>query len=336
MMNYTTLKELLPPNGHVYITGHVHPDGDCVGATLGLYNILKEDGITATVLLEEQPKTYEYMAGFDKILTLDLYNQKKEGILSKPAGLIVMDSGDLSRIEPFKELFDHASLTINIDHHHSNTHFGMHNYVDAYASSTCEMVGLMIESYKEQPLRPLTQDVATCLYTGIIYDTGVFKHSNTRKETHLVASSLVDTGIDFTDLVNRLYFTRTRKSIKATELAYRNMSIVSEFPIITTYLSYEECQEYGLSKSDTEAVVNLILEVDEVSISLFLLEMEPGVFKGSLRSQIDVDVCSVAMLHGGGGHKKAAGFTIEGQLEDITEIIVKEICQAYERDYKRI
>jgi phosphoesterase RecJ-like protein len=331
-MTINELLNILPSGEHVYITGHVHPDGDCLGACLGLYQVLKNNQIDVTVILEERPEVYNYLSGFSAIKNYIDFQQKSAEILASSYTLIVMDSGDLTRIEPIQNLFDHATRTINIDHHESNNRFAMFNYVDTKASSSCEMVGLLI-GLKEGDKRHLTFELAECLYTGLIYDTGVFKHSNTRYETHIIAAHLVDMGINHTWITNHCFFTRNLKAVKATSIALNKLEMYLDNKIATTLISAVDLEEHHLVKDDTEAIVNILNEIKDTYASVFFLELEPNNYKVSLRSNSLINVCSVAQKFGGGGHIKASGCSVKGSKAEVIENVLKELELEYRRNY---
>lgn len=330
-MKINELISLLPADEHVYVTGHVHPDGDCIGAALGLYQLLVNNR-NVRVILEERPESYSDLSGFSHIMTYDEFQSQKEAILKETYSLIVVDSGDLSRIEPIVDLFHNASTTVNIDHHDSNTYFADYNYVDTKSSSTSEMIGLMM-GLLDGDRSYLTKAVSDCLYTGIIYDTGVFKHSNTRQETHLVAGHLVSMGIDFTDKINRMYFTRSPKNVKALQIAINNLTFENEGRIAMTVIGYEELIKESLSKQDTESVVSFLNEIEGPLASAFLLELKPGSFKGSFRAKDYMNVCNVAKVFGGGGHIKASGCTIEDSLDRVKTRVLKEMEVEFQRHH---
>lgn len=331
-MKLNELISILPKDEHVYITGHVHPDGDCLGASLGLYQVLQNNNIDVTVILEERPEVYNYLSGFSAINDYFEYSNKKSEILNSRYTLIVMDSGDLTRIEPIVELFDNASTTVNIDHHASNAYFADYNYVDTSSSSTCEMVGSLI-GLTDGDKTQLTKEISECLYTGLIYDTGVFKHSNTRFETHIVAAYLVETGIDHTWITNHCFFTRSLKAVKATNLALSNLEMSENNKMVSTVITVEELDKYHLVKSDTEAIVNILNEIEGVLASVFFLELEPNHFKVSFRSNSEMNVCEVAKIFGGGGHIKASGCSVTGKVSEVKEKVLKELDHEYQRNY---
>lgn len=330
-MKINEMIQKLPKSDEVIITGHIHPDGDCIGSTLALSLVLEKYGYRTRVVLEERSTIYSYLPGFETIKTYEeFFGLSPEGIEGS-FSMIVMDSGDLSRIEPMRSVYERASLRIDIDHHDSNTYFGDYNIVDVKASSTCELVGLLIEVSDENSV--LNHDIATCLYTGIIYDTGVFKHSNTRKETHLVTSALVAQGIDFNFMINHLYFRRSKKSIVANKIALMNIEFHDAFKGVSTVISNNDLMQNQLIKSDTEMIVSMLNEIEDTFTSVFFLEVREGEFKVSFRSSSKMNVCEVAKQFEGGGHIKASGCTVFGEFTEVKEKVLKELLSEYKRNY---
>lgn len=178
----------------IYLVGHEHPDGDCIGATLGLAMLLEKCDVSCRVLLKDPPTGYNHLPVDEWV---------DETIPEEIDLLISLDTGDLERLGIFAVLSARAKEVINIDHHASNTHFGDINFVDEYASSTSEMVYNMIDIDGI-----LNKEIAKALYTGIIYDTGAFKHSNTKPSTHHAAADLIRFGIDYTSMINKMFFLR--------------------------------------------------------------------------------------------------------------------------------
>lgn len=333
MKVYTEILSYLPMDEYVYLTGHIHPDGDCVGATMAMYHLLKASGYKPLVFLEYQQDVYQYIPDYNCVVSLQDYLENQENYTTKNYSMIVMDSGDLTRITPFVELFNKSQRTINIDHHASNTAFADINIVDIKASSTCEMIASFIglnRTMEKQTI--LTPGIASALYTGIIYDTGVFKHSNTRFDTHIIAAHLVDSGINYTEITNRLFFTRSKKSLKAMEIALQELKTYKESHITTTVIDQSIMEEFDLTKDNTEGLVNMLIEIENAKIAAFILETKPGKFKVSLRSNSDIDVCAIAKIFGGGGHVKASGCTLAGNKNDVYNKVLKELYKAYERN----
>jgi phosphoesterase RecJ-like protein len=189
--------------------------------------------------------------------------------------------------------------------------FGDYNYVDAEASSTSEMVFQMVEDFSVMDV-----DIAKALYTGILFDTGGFKHSNTKPSTHLAAAKLISYGFDFSELIHNLFDMKPLKAFKAQGLAFERALTYMNERILVSYLNMEDYKNLDIEKSDTESIVHYMNNVDGVEVAVFFYAIDADTYKISLRSKGIVDVCKVAINFGGGGHQKASGASIKAPLEE--------------------
>jgi len=295
----------------IYILGHVNPDGDCIGATLALAMLLNKKGYNAKILLKDIPSTYNF-------LPLNDWVTDKEP--NKMDLMLVLDSGDATRLGDFQPWADKAKMIVNIDHHVSNTNFGHFNHVVSTASSTSEIIYDMIEDSSL-----LDIDIAMSLYTGIIYDTGVFKHSSTTEHTHEVAAKLIAFGFDFTEIINKLFAYKSLIGLKAQSKAIENIQLYSSDKIAVTYLTRYEIQTLNATKKHTESIVQMLNEIENIECAVFIYETDLNEHKVSLRSKGHIDVCEVAKRFGGGGHVKASGFSLEGHLSSVIQKIISVI-----------
>lgn len=310
-MKLSKIAKIAKEYDHVHLIGHVHPDGDCLGATLAMCMLLERLDVKATVLLEESPLGYEYLP----MATYISHDIPEECEL-----LITLDSSDIERLGKFGSLIEGAKRIINIDHHFSNTLFGDDNIVDAKASSTCELLYQLIDDKSI-----LDRSIAEALYTGIIYDTGCFKHSNTTDLTHTTAGALIQYGFDFTWIINHMFFEKPFKTYKAQGLAYARLMVLEEGKVAISYLNLEDFQKLELVKAHTESIVQYMNEIAGVEVALFFYEIEEGLYKVSLRSKGQVDVCLVASKFGGGGHIKASGASLSGSIDEVIEAVMDEV-----------
>lgn len=317
-MKLSTLAALARNHEQVHIIGHTHPDGDCVGATLGMVMLLAKEDVEATVLLEEKPESYQH-------LPMERYIQTEKP--DQVEMIITMDASSPDRLGDFEELLEQASLVVNIDHHASNTMFGDENHVVTDASSTAEMVYYMMDDVSF-----LDKEIAEALYTGIIYDTGGFKHSNVKESTHLAAAKLVTMGIDFTGMMNRMFFEQPLQSFKAQGLAFARLALLLDEKVAVSYLSFDDFQELGLKKSHTERIVQLMNEVKGVEVAIFFYALDETTYKISFRSKGEVDVCALAGRFGGGGHVKAAGASFTGTIEEAIDEVMEALMDQMEGD----
>lgn len=316
-MTIEQIKSWIGDYSAVYITGHVHPDGDCIGAALGLQELLAVHGVAARVMLETPPDTYSFLKGFSEILT-----QNPEQV----EVLLVVDCNAPDRFAPFAASYEQAKVVINIDHHELPKELitvPERCWIKTEASSTSEMIyDLFVQSGT-----PFTKAAAEDLYTGIIFDTGGFLHSNTQPSTMTAAGRLMEEGIDFGYMMKRLFHRQTLHKLLAKKAALQNFRLLGGQKIAAAFVTHQELAENELDKEDTEDIVHLLAQLEETEAAVFLAEFQPGVYKLSFRSQGALDVCEIAKVFGGGGHKKAAGASSELPLPELLAAVEKEISQ---------
>lgn len=305
-----TLDEVLDGAGTVAVAGHVRPDGDCVGSCMGVYHYIHTyfPDIRVQVYLEPIPEVYRFIKDTEKVCqagadepVYDLF--------------ICLDCGELHRLGDAGNIFTNAKKTLCVDHHMSKHDFADYNYVFPKASSTCELICDLIDMDK------VTKEIAECLYTGIVDDTGVFQYDSTSSKTMRIAGELMDKGIRFSRLIERTFFEKTYEQNRILAEALLLAKLHDEGRIISTWLSKDKMDEYGVVASDTEGIVEQLRLTKGAQVAVFLHENNDGTYKGSLRASIDINLVNVAKLYGGGGHAKAAGFTAEGDPE--SEVIPK-------------
>lgn len=295
---------------NIYLSGHIHPDGDCVGATMAMVQLLENAGIQAKVLLMEQPEVYNY-------LPMTTYVQKE--CPTDVDLLITLDASDVERLGDYGSLVGQVE-TINIDHHISNTEFGHINYVDGQASSTCEMIYYMVDNSEW-----MSKSVAEALYTGIIYDTGAFKHTNTQPSTHMAVAELLKYGIDFNWIVSRLFYEKPFKAYKAQSLAYDRLKLMANEQVAVSWLASEDFERLELAKEHVDSIVQFMADISGIQVAAFFYSVKKGTYKISLRSRGHVDVSKVAGAFNGGGHIKASGGSFDGEIDACIKAVVSEI-----------
>lgn len=309
----TNLDEFLKEAQTVGIGGHVHPDGDCIGSCLAVYNYIKlyYPQITTDVYLEPIPNVFKFLARAEEICS-DAVSDKSYDLF------IALDCGDVKRLGAFAPYCENAKKNICIDHHVSNTGFAAENYIYPDASSTSELI------YDLLPKERITKELAACIYTGIIHDTGVFKYSCTSQKTMEAAGALMALGIDYTKIVDDTYYVKTYNQNRIGALAVLKSKLHLDGRCISAVLTAEEMRAYEVLPKHLDGIVNQLQITKGVEAAIFLYEMEDG-FKASLRSRRDVDVARIALSYGGGGHVRAAGCTISGNPDAIVEELVVQI-----------
>ncbi|MCM1282178.1 MAG: bifunctional oligoribonuclease/PAP phosphatase NrnA [Muribaculaceae bacterium] len=308
------IDELLQGVQTVAIAGHVRPDGDCVGSTLALYNYIREyyPALKARLYLEPIPNIFKFLKRSEEIVS-DFSDVPVYDVF------FCLDCGDAGRLGAAAKYFDSAKRTVCIDHHMSNQAFAMDNYILPDASSTCELVFTLMEEEK------ITREIAECLYTGMVHDTGVFQYSCTSKKTMEIAGTLMEKGIDYPKIVDETFYTKTFCQNRILGQALVDSRLYLQGRCIVSIVTQKMMREYGVYPKHLDGIVNQLRVTKGVEVAVFLYENVDGTYKGSLRVNGDCNVAEVAMVFGGGGHVKAAGFTIAGEPEECVSRILAEI-----------
>lgn len=307
------LKKLIEAANTIYLTSHISPDADSIGSLLGLYITLKSSykskNIKA-VLKDKVPEKFNFLK-IEDIKQLESYDK---GDL-----LILLDCADKGRIGITG--LENVDNIVNIDHHISNPDYGDLNIVEVEASSTSEIIFEILD-YMDL-LKDIDIDVYRAIYTGISADTGSFKYSNTTSKTHSIISKILEEDIDMNQINVSLYQNKSLEDIEVLKKILESISF-QENNRIASIVFMEKDYENIENKDSMDGIVEFARDIEGVEASFFL--KEEGVFvKGSLRSKNHIDVSEVAKEFGGGGHAKASGFKIEGNIEDIKEKIIKNI-----------
>jgi phosphoesterase RecJ-like protein len=307
MSHWQKMISYLRKNGELIILVHEKPDGDCLGSALALGLHLQAAGYRPTLFLPEPvPLTYDFLPGQELIKALEKGEQLPEAQL-----IVAVDCADQSRIlYSFPEQASAQTPVFNIDHHCSNTLFGDCNIVDPNAAATGEMIFHLL---KESGI-PISPAVATCLYVAIIADTGSFTYSNTSAETFHIAAELLELGSDMNLIRHNLYDRRPVLELINIKLTLSKLQFTEDHRVVWSALSHEELASHNLLHTDTDSVLNLMRSVEGVEAAIIFRELEPGVIKISFRSQNQLDVNCIACEFGGGGHARAAGCTLNGDL----------------------
>lgn len=323
------LKELVSGANSIAISAHVRPDGDAVGSTLGLYNYIKKcwPEKKVTVFLENPEEIFSYMKGFSEIVTLQHKTAEEKLLTSDTVEdydlFFALDLGDIERLGEAGEYFKAAKVTACIDHHISNKGFSMNDYIEPEASSTSELVYTLFDEEN------IDVEIAKCIYTGIIHDTGIFQYSNTSKRTMEIAGKLITYGFDFTNIINKTFYEKTYRQTQIMGRAIMESIRFMDERCIASVVDHKVMDFYGATSADLQGIVNQLLLTKGIECAIFMYEAEPFTYKVSMRSGNLVDVAAIATHFGGGGHKKAAGFTMCGSYHDIlnniSELIEKQL-----------
>lgn len=300
----------------VAIIGHIRPDGDCVGSCLAAYNYLEEQHpeIEAVVYLEPPSIKFGYLKNFDRIVS-DFSGDKKYDLC------LCLDSSDTLRFGEYVKFLNTAGKSLCVDHHITNLKYAGENIVRDKASSTCEVLyGLLDES-------KISMAVAECIYTGIIHDTGVFKYDCTSAKTMEIAGKMMEKGIDFPKIIDDSFYRKNYIQNQILGRALLESITFHDGKCIFSAISKKDMDFYGVTGGDMDGIIDQLRITENVECAIFMYETSCREYKVSLRSTTNLDVSRIAVYFGGGGHKKAAGCTMTGNVHDVINNLSDQIVK---------
>jgi phosphoesterase RecJ-like protein len=299
------------------LTSHSRPDGDSIGSQLAMAFALEALGKSVRIVNSDAaPEHYFDFPGVDRI---EIADEVPPG--ADADAVIVMECGDLGRtgVRGFEGRF-----IINIDHHVGNKMFGAVNWFDESAAACAEMVFDLIRTLDV----PLTHEIATHIYLGILTDTGSFHHSNITPRTFDICRQTVAAGVNPAAMARRIFDSNSFGKLKLIGALLDRMELVDEGRLAVLYLDDLMLEACGCTHNDTEGIINLPLTARGIQAVVFFKTAANGVIRVSLRSKYDVDVRLVASAFGGGGHKNASGFTVQGPLAGVRDDIIGRLVDA--------
>ncbi|MGB8656549.1 MAG: bifunctional oligoribonuclease/PAP phosphatase NrnA [Candidatus Zixiibacteriota bacterium] len=302
----------------VLITSHRDPDGDSIGSQLTLAELAESLGKRCRVINQGNlPDKYRFLDPYGKMERLDGSREQKS--TERALDLVfVLDCTSLDRLGQVSEILPAGATLVNIDHHPDNEQFGTFNYIDVEASA----VGEMVFSLWRHSTLPLTPTVATQLFAAILTDTGRFKFSNTSPHCLRVCAELVEAGANPKQVTNQIYFNHSLAFLKLLGSVLSDSLILLEGKICAITVRRDLLSRLEVDSGEMEGVVDYSLFLKGVEIGLLFTEKEECKTKVNLRSQNHLDVSKVARVFGGGGHRNAAGCTLNHDLEQSKKIII--------------
>lgn len=310
---FEQVKAAVDHGGHILVIAHQRPDGDCLGALLAFSHYLAKTGKGHICFCADPvPGHFTYLPRSEHVVS------DHEHVLSLPIDrIVVLDSGDLAYAgveELVKRLKgDRRQVVINIDHHPTNDRYGDVNLVHPHASSTSEILYHFFDHHRV----PIDKDMATCLLTGILTDTGSFSNLATTPASLEIAGKLLAKGARLKHITQ---FTLRNQTLPSLKLWGRALSRLREDPttgVVSTAIKKGDFSELGVDEENTNGIANFLNNLEDAKVVAVYREEDGGKVKVSLRTtRADVDVAKLAKQHGGGGHKKAAGFTVNGKLQE--------------------
>lgn len=298
------------------ISGHIRPDGDCVGSVTGLYLYLKKACPDAKVqaMLEKPADIFSCIGGIEEI-TVDFVP------VTDCFDVYIALDCEKTRLGAAEGFFEKAKKKINIDHHISNAEgCGDVNFVVPTASSTSELVYRVME---DKSL--LDAETAKALYIGIIHDTGVFQYSNTSAETLRIAAELISFGFDFSEIIDKTFYEKTYIQNQILGRALLESILFMDGKCVVSMIDKKTMGFYHAAPHDLDGIVSQLRSTKGVECAIFMYQTNTCEYKVSLRSNGKVDVAKVAAFFGGGGHVRAAGITMQGTFHDIVNNLSAQI-----------
>jgi len=293
-------------NSSNLITGHINPDGDALGSALAFKLILDSKGMSSDVCFDIKgniPSNLNH-------LPINLISNKS---MDKYENVYVFDCGNSERLGSLEEIALKSDQIIVIDHHIEPS-FGDIQVIDSTAASTTQVLYREIISADIE----IDKNIANCLMTGLITDTGRFQYSNTDYEVFQIASELMLSGAELTSISDNIYGSIPMNAIKLQSEVLNRITLFDDEELVVSYVLHEDYKKYNIESSEIDFLIDSIRLVKESKVALLLKEQEDKSFKGSLRSRTKLDVQKIASLFGGGGHKAASGFSTTLSMDEIT------------------
>ena len=338
---FNQIKDLILAKDNFLITAHYSPDGDNLGSSFAIYELLINLGKKAVIINEDpMPEKFNFLQDLDNsdnkipFYTHDeFFNLKSEKYSLKGnkkfKNIIVLDVGSYERIGNVTDFFVEKSnelIITNLDHHHSNPGFGALSIVDESYASTTQLLFDFFDANSSIKGFEITKTIASFLYLGILTDTGGFRYSNTNKNLLSAAAKLTTYGIDPAKLMEKAFYVHSYADIKKVGTILNNIEMLSPAPI--AYLFHDQFKD---PISDNDIVIDFLNSIEEAEITIFARKTGENFFKLSFRSKTDFDVSKYVSQFGGGGHPKAAGLRFRGSYEAMYKKLIENLIEVYDK-----
>lgn len=309
------IAEIIKNNNTFSIVPHINPDADAMGSCFAMKHILGRMGKKADVYVQEELPSYlSFLPGEVKI-----YENGGDADVC-----LCIDCGDMGRIDKRAQLLECAKITVNIDHHYSNSKYAQINHVDASSSSAGEICCALIAELGEE----IDKAAADCLFCALCGDTGSFKYSNTSPKTLRMAADLVEKGADVAKISKAIFDTESFEAIKLKGEISSQAQTYADGLVGVVVLSEQMLSKYNVDGRDVDNIVDIARKIEGVEVAVSIKEAGEDV-KVSLRSNEYIDVSKIAAKFGGGGHVRASGVIIKGKsLVEAKEAVIEEVVKA--------
>ena len=303
-VDYPFIKNFLSKKRNIIITTHKTPDGDALGSSLALFHILKNNHNVTVIVPNDYPHYLKWMPGHDDVLRYEGNERRSDALINQSDLIFCLDFNKLYRVDTmFDILNNNNAYKIMIDHHQDPDSFCDQIVSDSSVASTAELMYDFLSNLDYC----LDQNIAICLYTGIVTDTGSFKYPNVTKKTHEIISALLHFNINHSFIHQQLFDSQNQSRLLLLKIALENLQLFQNQKTALTFLTAEDLLNSNYKKGDTEGFVNMPLSLNNIMFSAFFIEFKDGI-KMSFRSQGNFDVNVFAKKYfNGGGHKNAAG-----------------------------
>lgn len=319
-MNWTLVQDIIQQNQRFALTAHMFPDGDAVGSEMALYYHLISLG-KEVVIVNNQP-TYRVHDFLDPDNVIELFDEKKHPeILSQVDVVFILDVSSWDYMGQVGESVKKSSaVKVCIDHHVQEGKFVDVDYIDEKTCATGELVYDLFIANK----MPITPEIATALYTAIITDTGVFRFSNTTAKSHLIAADLLTKGVDHTQIYQFLYERASWPQVNLLQHCLARLQTEADGKVAWIHVTEEIVNKAKASWDDSNSLIDFVRTIEGVKISIIFREFSDGTIKVHFRSKDGINVQQLADELGGGGHRVAAGASVQGPADSILPKIIEK------------
>lgn len=309
MISFDKFKEVISKAQNIGLTYHINPDGDAIGSLLAMKFMLEKIGKNVTIFSKDNLKEnfLNFLSGIEEI-------DEQNYIVKDIDVLIIVDCGNKERVScEYNDI-----ITIGIDHHISNEKYCTYNFINPLASSTGEIVYDIIQSMNVD----MDATIAKCIYTSILTDTGGLRFDCATQKTFNIVGELVSTGINFPELYEKMFLTKTYGKVKLLGLVYNNLKMIDN-KISIVRITDSMLKECSVDESQTGDIVNTGLMIEGALVSILIKNFNNKT-KVSLRSKDNINVCEIAKGFGGGGHIKASAFVTDLSMDEIEEVLIRK------------
>lgn len=321
MNNINKFKEAIIQAKKIIIIPHVNPDGDTISSTLALAMLIEKyfNKNVQPVIIGKLPEVYRFLPSLDKLININELNKREKYDLA-----IAVDIASKDRLNEASSFFDNAKISVNIDHHKTNNGYGTINFVDPKACSAGQVVFDIAEKLELE----ISEEVAICLFTSILTDTGGFKYENTSVRTLETAAKLVALKANPCEISRACYESKPQGMVMLQAFAIDKSTFLENGQIAYSIITRKDMKKFNAADDYTDGISEALRQIKTVEVSMVLKETDNGQTKVSLRSK-NIDVSKIASNFNGGGHQFAAGCTVKKPisiaLNKLLEYIKKEI-----------